>query len=153
MNLLGRFVSALNGRNFWLRLDKTYSINKDGLHVILMPENDRELNEQALRHIDDMVKYRRANGVIILTNQQWILDSAQSVSDSIKTVHMISDKKIDALLSFYELYEFTERLATISLTRPFNRQVHRALGVHGITKEDLVCICIYQIRDWTALEG
>ena len=153
MNLLGRLFSALIGRWFWLKLDRTYSINKDGLYVILMPENDRELNEQALRHIDDMVKYRRANGVIVLTNQQWILDSAQSASENVRAVRRTSDKKIDALLSFYELYEFTERLFTVSLTKPFNRQVHRALGVHGITKEDIVCICIYQIRDWTALEG
>ncbi len=153
MSFLARLFSALAGRRFWLKLDRSYSINRNGLYVVLMPEDDRELNEQALRHIDDMVRYRRANGVIVLTNQRWILDCAETVSENVKAVCDISAQKINDLLSFFELYEFTERLFTISLTKPFNRQVHRAVGVHDITKEDIVCICIYQIRDWTALEG
>lgn len=151
--MLKRLAAAWAGRIFWLRLDRKYEINDGGLYVLLMPEDDPELNEQALRHMDEMIAFRRAKGVMILTNQPWVLEHAPGCSDKLVSIQHVSESKIDKLLSFYEMYEFTERLLTVSLRRPYGRMVHKAVGVHGITKEDIVCICVYQIRDWNSTEA
>ena len=150
--MLKRLAAALTGRAFWLKLDRIYKINDGGLYVLLIPENDPELNRQALRHIDDLIAYRRAGGVLILTDQPWVLEHAPGCSEKLSAVRQVSEREIDNLLSFYEMYEFTERLLTVSLHRPYGRMVHKAVGIHGITKEDVVCICIYQIRDWKPAE-
>lgn len=151
--MIKRLCAAWRGRSFWLKLDREYKINSAGLYVLLMPEDDRELNEQALRHIDEMTAFRRAEGVVILTNQPWVLEHAPGCSEKLVAVRQVSEREIDKLLSFYEMYEFTERLLTVSLHRPYGRMVHKAVGVHGITKEDIVCLCIYQIRDWKPAES
>ena len=146
--MLKRLGRAWAGRSFWLKLDRKYKINDGGLYVLLMPEEDRELNEQALRHIDEMIAFRQAKGVVILTDQPWVLEHAPGCSEKLIAIQRVSESEIDKLLSFYEMYEFTERLLTVLLCRPYGRMVHKAVGVHGITKEDVVCICIYQIRNW-----
>lgn len=147
-----RLGAALAGRGIWLRLKRAYDVD-DGVYVLLMPEDDRELNEQALRHMDDLVAYRKARGVVILTDERWILDGAASYSDNVLAVERMGAKEMDDLLSFYELYAFTEQLSVVSLTKPHGRKLGNMLGVHGVTKEDLVCLGIFLIRNWTSAKG
>jgi len=147
-----RLTAALSGRSFWLKLQREYDID-NGVYVLLMPEDDRELNESALRHINDLVAHRKARGVVILTDKQWVIDNASACSDKILAVKTVSEKEIDRLLSFYELYAFSERLLVVSLTRPHGSKLSNTLGVEGVTKEDLVCLCIFLIRNWTRPEA
>jgi len=142
-----RLKSAFAGRAFWLKLKREYDID-NGIYVLLMPEDDRELNEYALLHIDDLVNHRKARGVIILSNNRQVIDVASDKSDKILSTKELTEKQIDNLLSFYELYAFSERLLIVSLTRPFGRKLHKTVGIHGVTKEELVCLCIFLIRDW-----
>jgi hypothetical protein len=146
-----RFSAALKGRQMWLKLKRKYDID-NGAYVLLMPEDDCELNGQALLHIKDLLAHRKARGVIILTNKEWVIKKAKDYSDGIIAVKNISEKDIDNLLSFYELYDFSERLLVVSLTKPFGRKLFGVKGVNGVTVEDLVCICIFLIRDWVSSE-
>ena len=139
--------AAFAGRSMWLKIKHEYDID-NGVYVLLMPENDQELNEQALKHIDNLVAHRKARGVVILTDKQWIADSAGDYSDKILAVKKITEKEIDELLSIYALYEFTERLLVVSLTRPYGRKLFNTVGTLNVTKEDLVCLSIFVIRDW-----
>lgn len=143
-----RLKSALSGRSMWLKLQKEYSID-DGVFVLLMPDDDQELNEQALKHIDDLIEYRKAKGVIILTGMQWIIEKASSYSDNILAVKEASCKEIDHLISLCELYNFTERLLIVSLTKPHGSKLKNTINVQGVTIEDTVCLCIFLIRNWT----
>jgi hypothetical protein len=146
-----RIKAAFAGRAFWLKLKKEYDID-NGVYVLLMPEDDPELNELALLHIDDLVNHRKARGIIILTDQQQVMDAEQAHSDSILKLIEMTGSEIDNLLSFFELYAFTERLLIVSLTRPYGSKLYNTLGIQGVTKEDLVCLCIFLIRDWTSAE-
>jgi hypothetical protein len=147
-----RLGAALSGRRIWLKLKRKYNVDND-LYVLLMPEDDRELNEQALLHIDDLIAYRRARGVVILTDREWVMENAAAFSAGILAVNAVSEKEIDAVISFFELYAFTERLLIVSLTRPYGSKLLSTVGIHGVTKEDLVCLCIFLIRDWPGAEG
>ncbi|MDR2132228.1 MAG: hypothetical protein LBP30_02655 [Clostridiales Family XIII bacterium] len=146
-----RLGAALAGRSMWMKLKRKYDVD-DGVYVLLMPEDDLELNEHALRHIDDLTAYRKARGVVILTDRAWVLENAGAYSDKILALDEVTEREIDNLLSFFELYAFTERLLVVSLTKPFGNKLHKTLGAQGVTKEDLVCLCIFLIRDWTETE-
>jgi hypothetical protein len=150
--IVKRLGAALSGRAMWLKLKRKYDVDSD-VYVLLMPEDDRELNEQALLHIDDLIAHRRARGVVILTDKEWVMENAAAFSTGILAVDAVSEKEIDAMLSFFELYAFTERLLIVSLTRPYGSKLHNTVGIHGVTKEDLVCLCIFLIRDWLGAEG
>ena len=147
-----RLAAALAGRSIWLKMKKKHDVD-NGAYVLLMPEDDRELNELALLHVDDLVKHRRARGVIILTDKQWIIETAMEYSQNILAIEKLSEKEIDSIFSFFELYAFTERLLFISLTRPYGSKLYKTLGVNGVAKEDLVCLCLFLIRDWTSTGG
>jgi hypothetical protein len=146
-----QLCAALAGRSMWLRLKHEYDVD-NGVYVLLMPEDDHELNEQALRHIDDLAAYRRARGVVILTGNPWIIENAVTYSDKILAVNKITVTEIDHLLSFFELYAITERLLVVSLTKPYGSKLHITVGIQGVTKEDLVCLCIFRIRNWAGAE-
>ncbi|GHV51069.1 hypothetical protein FACS1894216_04390 [Synergistales bacterium] len=151
--ILKRLSAAFAGRSFWMNLKREYDVD-NGVYVLLMPEDDQELNEQALRHIGDLLEYRRAAvGVVILSDKAWVLDNAGAYSDKILAVREVSAKIIDNLLSFLELYAFSERLLVVSLTKPYANNLHEMLGIHGVTKEDLVCIAIFIMRSWTSAEA
>jgi hypothetical protein len=147
-----RLFAAWAGRRMWLRLQREYDVD-DGVFVLLMPEDDRELNEQALRHIDDLTLYRRARGVVILTDKPWLRENAAAYSEKILAVRDLTAREIDDLLSFYELYAFSERLLVVSLTKPYGSKLRNTLGIQGVTKEDLVCLCIFLLRNWPGGEG
>jgi hypothetical protein len=147
--ILSTMSKALRGRSMWLKLKRKYDID-NGLFVLLMPEDDKELNEQALRHIGDLLTYRRATGVVILSDQTWVIENAETYSDKILAVKRVSAKASDNLLSFFELYAFTERLLIVSLTKPYGSKLHNTVGIQGATKEDLVCLSIFLIRNWTS---
>lgn len=150
--IIKRLMSALLGRRKWLEIKKKYGVD-DGVYVLLMPESDRELNEQALIHIDDLVKYRHALGVVILTDNIWVQENARTYSKNIIDIDELLLKEIDSLISFCELYMFSERLLVVSLTKPYGSNLFRAVGVNGITKEDLVCLSIFLIRSWSCGES
>jgi hypothetical protein len=146
-----RLCAALSGRGMWLRLKKKYGID-DGLYVLLMPEADRELNDRALRHIDDLIAHRRADGVVILTSDAWVKENAKTYFGKISAVIDCSPKAADMLISFYEFYPFSERLLIVSLTKPYGSKAWRTVGVHGVTKEDMVCLGVFRMRGWTRTE-
>jgi hypothetical protein len=142
-----RFRSILAGRRMWLKIKKKYDVD-NGVYALLMPEEDRELNERALRHMDDLVKHRRARGIIILTDNGWVKQNAVAYSNNIIDVIGCPPEKADKLLSFCEFYRFSERLLVVSLTRPYGNRAWRSIGVQEMTIEDMVCLGIFYIRSW-----
>lgn len=145
---LKRLFSIWKGRRLWLRLRRRYHID-DGLYVLLMPEHDRELNGQALLHIDDLIEYRHAKGVLVMTNDAWVEEVARARGENVVDVLRCTPDEIDALFSCYELYRFSERLLIVSLNRPYGNEIGKAAGVNGITVEDLVCLGILGLRSWS----
>lgn len=143
-----RFCSMLDGRRVWIRIKKRYDV-EHGVYVLLMPEDDQVLNEQALRHIEDLIGYRSARGVVILTKFAWIKEYAAAYTTHILGVVECTSKTIDNLLIFYEFYRFSERLLVVSLTKPYGNKAWKAIGIRGISKEDMVCLAILGIRNWS----
>jgi hypothetical protein len=132
-----RISAALSGRSYWLKLKNKFDID-DGGYVVLMPDDDRELNKQTLVHIDGLIENHKAKGVAIVTSDNWVIENAGIYTDNKLSVITAAEHDIDNLLSFFELYAFTERLFIMSLTKPYGNKLHNVVGMQGVTKEDIV---------------
>ena len=135
--------SAFAGRRLWLKVKKKYDV-ENGKYVLLMPESDRELNEVALKHIDDLLKYRKGKSVLILTTDNWVLENAKKYSSNIIDVAKITDKQADCYCCYYYYSYFSERFLVVSL----DNSLFKAVGVNGIAKEDLLCLGIFLMRNF-----
>ncbi|MDR2554235.1 MAG: hypothetical protein LBC64_02295 [Fibromonadaceae bacterium] len=142
--------SALIGRRQWFKIKKKYDI-ENGKYVLLMPENDRELNETALKHVDDLLKYRKGKSVLILSTDNWVLENAKNFSNNILDVVKITEKQMDNYCYYYYYY-FSERFLIVSFTKPYGNVLFKADGINRVTKEDLICLGIFLIRSWESKE-
>jgi len=139
--------SAFAGRRLWLKIKKKYDI-ENGKYVLLMPERDRELNEAALKHIDDLLKYRKGKSVLILTVDNWVLWNAKKYSSNIIDVAGITDKQAEYYCSYYYYGCFSERFLVVSL----GNSLFKAVGINGVTKEELLCLGIFLMRNYSNAE-
>jgi hypothetical protein len=142
--MLRRTAAALHGALLWTQLSRRHDLDQ-GVYVLLMPEDDPELNGAALAHIDDLIADRRAQGIVLVSD---CASPAPERVPGIIAVERWTSRRIDALISFYELYAISDRLLILSLTRPFGNGLHRLLDRQGVTTEDLACLGCLRLRGY-----
>jgi hypothetical protein len=154
--MFGQIRAAVHGRRLWARLERRYDLDR-GLYVLLMPEDDAELNATALGHVEDLLGDRRAQGIVLVGDASSRPTVAQIAEDRAQDpppltglvgTELWTAQQIDALIAFYELYSFTDRLLIVSLTKPFGNGLHRLVGRQGVTAEDLVCLGCLRLRSY-----
>ena len=154
--MLRQIYAAYRGSRLWAGLERKYDVDQ-GVYVVLMPEGDAELNAVALGHVDDLVADRRARGVVLVADRtlSWPMLSESGDSEAgpprsrgIVGTESWTGRRIDALIAFYELHNFSDRLLIVSLTKPFGNGLHHLLGRQGVTKEDLVCLGCFRLRGY-----
>ena len=152
--ILPTAVMALRGRRRWLKVKRAYGVSRNGVYVILMSDSDRALNECALRHIDDFLDYRKGISAVILTTEEWVADNANQFSDRIAAVELITQRDCRCLSGYYYYYSygFSEQFIVLSLRGVYGERLALAENVNGITKEDMCCLGLYIIRNWTGTD-
>ena len=147
-------LEALRGWLWWLKIKRRYGIHRNGNFAIMMPDDDRELNEFALRHIDDFLHYRKGHSVVIFTTDEWTKNNAQRFSKHIIAVTQITEREdyyFRCYYSYYSPYCLLE-LVMISLQTRDGKRLAAIENINGINKEDMVCLGLYIIRNWTRNE-
>lgn len=128
---------AEKGRAFWLSLTEK---QKNKTLYLLFCGEDEILEQIAMDFLRDLSSHRKAERVVILTCQE---------SFSVKTdgvvVELISEEIKESLLCLYEMYQFTEDLLMISLTRPYGSK-HSHLLKEGFSKEEILKQCIFRLE-------
>jgi hypothetical protein len=145
--VLRRIYAAYRGSRLWAGLERKYEVDQ-GMYVVLMPEDDAELNAVALGHVADLVADRRARGVVLVHS-----GAAPAGSAGIVGTESWTGRRIDALIAYHELHNFSDRLLIVSLTKPFGNGLHHLLGRQGVTKEDLVCLGCFRLRGYGMAES
>lgn len=143
--MLRRIIAAYRGSRLWAELERKYEVDR-GLYIVLLPEDDAELNAVALGHLEDLVADRRAQGIVLVGDSS--LSQPMERSPGIVGTESWTGRQIDALIAFYELHNFSDRLLIVSLTKPFGNGLHHLLGRQGVTKEDLVCLGCFRLRGY-----
>jgi hypothetical protein len=145
--MLREIYAAYRGKLLWAGLQRKYKVD-EGAYVVLMPEDDAELNAVALGHVEDLVADRRARGVVLVHSGA----APEQRPPGIVGTESWTGRQIDALISYYELHNFSDRLLIVSLTKPFGNGLHRLLGRQGVNKEDLVCLGCLRLRSYGMAE-
>jgi len=154
--IIKTMVKAFLGRWLWIKLKNKYDVENKGIYVIMMPDADREFNEFALRHIDDFLNYRKGNAAVILTTDKWTIDNSSSFSERIAATELITKRDYHYYYHYYYYYYyygFSENFIMMSLQGCYGKRLALAEHLNGITKEDMVCLGLYVIRNWEEIEA
>jgi len=148
--ILKATIDAFRGRNRWIKLKRIHLIEKNGVYVIFMPDDDRDLNEAALRNIDRFLNYRKGNSVVILTTDAWVLKNAADYSKRIIAVETITERDLFYYISYYNFsyFGFSDRFVLMSLKIGRGTRLAIVENINTIIKEEMVCLGLYIIRDW-----
>lgn len=137
-------LHASQGREYWEEINSIYGAD----NYIVMPHENEEYNKYALDYLENYLDKEKANNVVIMTFDKNVLDRLLEYSGKHKVLALKANKAdIMHLLKFYALYAFTSKLTVISLTIPYNTCGENLLGVHGITKRELLCYDIYRFNE------
>lgn len=140
--LIGHYWKAYKGYQIWNKIDKEYHAPI----YILMPKEKDEYNYYALLHLEQFLKKRKITEAVILTcDEEAIAATEVFISDYKVNAKYISRQEALALIKYYSLCEFTSKLVIVSFTEPYDTYSEHLLGVHGVTKEELVCFDIYRL--------
>jgi hypothetical protein len=150
--ILSIALKALRGRRLWLKVKRKYGLADRSIYLIMLPDSDREFNEAALRHVDDFLNYRKGNAVVILTTDKWTAANAQSFSKHIESVDLITLLDYYYYYHYFYYYGFSEQFIMVSLQGQHGKRLALSEGICGIDKEDMACLGLFIIRDWTGTE-
>lgn len=138
-----RIESAKLGRVLWLSLVEKYQINQF-VYVIILPDIKKVYNAPALSFLPQFMKKRGAKKAIVLTFDEWVLE--QQVDENILLVAFEKDK-LEALIQFYCLYEFTSNIVIASLEQPAGRLGYGMIEKKGLTSEEIFAGIVYGLVD------
>lgn len=127
------------GRKIWLELVDKYGL-EGNFRVVLFPSDDKDINTisvKAMRKLSEKVEK-----LIALSYSQEVL--SWDVKESNIILQLFSRKEAEALMRFYSMYEFTDKLIIASLDEPEGRKGKGLIGAKGITLEELVNIGIFK---------
>jgi hypothetical protein len=150
--ILSVAIKALRGRRRWLKAKRKYGLADRGIYLIMFPDSDRKFNEAALRHVDDFLDYRKGKAVVILTTDEWVAANAKNFSKRVKSVDLITSYDYGYYSYYYYYYGFSEQFIMMSLRGQHGKRLALSEGVCGIDKEDMACLGLYIIRNWTGAE-
>lgn len=131
---------AEQGREFWLTLEKKYSVGQSILLIYLCHKDD-DLNEIALSNLDKLIKHRNAKGAVVISHYESIDLNIENV-----IIEKISNEQGENLIKFYELYQFTDYFYIVSLEKPCGSKLKNLMKNENIDKETILKQCIYQLK-------
>lgn len=136
---------AHRGKHIWKKMIHQTGADKK-TQIIVMPEHNNELNLTAFRYMKYMMQRRNSDNVIILTDDQWVIDNYLIVKELSPVLVKCTYNQILYLQKYYECFVFSRNISIISLNKPSGNTVYKFIGKNGITYDDVVCLCIYNLR-------
>lgn len=115
------FLEALYGKFLWNKIKKRYHVTEDD--YLLIECGDKELNYAAVEYLPEFVEKKYVSRVLCIVSHGEFKEYAD---DRIIFLSM-SERKILALLRFYKLERFFDRVIVLSLKEPF--------GSYGLLKK------------------
>lgn len=137
---------AHEGREYWLWLMETYHI-ENGKYVILIPYPCTRDAYLSLLFLEDFIKEKDIKSVIILSTDVIIKNVAFLFSDKIEDVVIIDEKRKEAILKFYCLYEFSNCFVIASLTQPKGRKGTGLLQTKKFCYAEIFAVIVYGLDE------
>ncbi len=141
-----KVIQILKGWKLWRYYIKKYSI-KDNMVLVLMPSQDKDLNNYALLYLDQFIKMKKCISAIVLVTNDETKELVFQLSRSVEDVGKIELKDAQCLMNFYCASNPDKRLIVIDIDNIGNRNiVNRIISVNNTTKEDLIVYGIFGLK-------
>lgn len=136
------YLKAFIGSLLWKMLERKYKADR----YILMPKKGEVYNFFALLYLDEYIEKYRSQKTVIMTCDDSVKKALPLFSKAANVcLCNFSRIKAECLLQYYALYEFSTKITIVSLTEPYDTCGENLLGIHGVTREDLLCYDIYRL--------
>lgn len=133
---------TIRGILIWKHLVRKYQIN-DKCVVIVLPENDKDWNECALKYLPFYIKRKRASRSLLIS-AKGVLSSTNWDADKIV---FFSDDKIRCLMQYYMLWKFFPGIVFFYRSFPQDNISDQILSKSQVTIEELICYGFYRLRE------
>lgn len=145
--LQNKLYKAEKGRAFWIKLMESTS-SGEVTYVILIPDGDIRDAYLSLFFLEDFIREKNARSVLILSANATVREAAPLFCNRIRDIIAVDRETEEAILAFYCLYEFSNRLIIASLSEPQGRR-----GA-GLVRTGIVCyaetfaVIVYGLSRW-----
>ena len=133
------------GRRLWKQLRRKYKINYDKV-VIFLPEENPEWNYYALAYLNDFRLRKGANEAIVFAADDQICEMAKKMHLSSTTVRFMSGEQMKVIMKYYCFDKFFDNARFFYFDFPRDNNNSRILEKSNVTKEEIVCLAFYCLR-------
>lgn len=137
----------LRGKKAWEKVSNELNVDNNTV-ILVLANDDNELDNEALKHLPNFVKRKRARCAAILVPADMIKKRVLEFSYSFPTTISIVNREV--LIQIYDYYCFAFNLDNIAFT--FIEQcsyntLGRLLEETDITAEEAACLGVYWLRE------
>ncbi|WP_107840286.1 hypothetical protein [Metasolibacillus meyeri] len=136
---------ANRGKDEWRNLIKEFNIN-DNDYLFLLPNTNDEMLYYSLLYLSDFMRKDNLAPLIITTEQ--IITKCEKYFGINTAVKIIDEEAMNTILSFYNLYMFTDKLIILSPTQPNGRSAYNLVEQGIIDIEEFISVGILQNREF-----
>lgn len=129
-----QYKLAMEGKRCWLDIKKMYNIKCEDCLVIL-PSDNHELNKCAIKYLPAYMEKKHIRKSLLVSK------SDLNIADKQVTAIKLTFDKIQALLKYYRLLQFTRNIVVISLESPYGNE--NIINKENISMDDYVRDAIY----------
>lgn len=134
------FKSAFKGREYWIDLKVRYRVDEN-CFLIICPTDNFLLNVIAMENLTDFLTRKYIKRAVILSLNPKLEKDYPFLTDVNVQFVQVEQEKMECILNYYKLTQFTKNIVVISLEQPFGNE--NIVGKKGITLTDYVKDAIY----------
>lgn len=142
INLLYSFFKPLYDKICCIYFLCRYRIRSNE-ELVVIDSEDEEYYFYALVHLKEYISKRFLDKVCVITDYSGKLSVVDS--ENIKKIVFVDTNKLNRIIDSSHL---SDRIRAVSLNKPELRKNHGLLNIPGITKEDIVCYCDYELFNY-----
>lgn len=159
---LRELLQVVRGRRLWRLMRQKYSLDMNMDFVLLLPENQDECAYEVLRYLNCFIEQlerrkthlahmgipiiRRNEKFLVLTDCEAIAQRAPGICRRVTAAAVLTEKQLSAILNYYRIFPFTDRLIIGILDGISGRSGCHALLRNGFTLGELVANGIYHLE-------
>lgn len=138
IDLQADIEDAKRGREIWLEIKGQYSLEPVNDCLVILPSQERKLNQAAMKEIPDYMERKYLHRAIIISiSSVPLTEQGQQFAEErqifLKQLEKVQCKQ---LLKYYRLIQFTKNVIVVSLEEPYGNG--NIIGKKGITMDDYV---------------
>ena len=143
-------MEAVSGRLFWLRISRKHKVDR----YILLPHEESEYNDLAVDYLETYLDKEKVRSALFVSVDRTVLGRVAAYNGPYDVYGIyLPPWQMMAMMRFYALYPFSDKVVIVSLTIPYDTCGENLLTVPGVTRRELFCYDIYRFDYVPEIKG